>query len=223
MIQNRAFNYPLYLVSDEHTCGDELKVLIEQALLGGVSIIQIRHKNHDVREFIERAQTAKQVIDRFNAEHYQDKSFVPLIINDRVDVALAVNADGVHLGQSDMPVDIARRLIGKDKILGLTVESPEQLNNAQHFEVDYLGISTIFNTATKTNTKYEWKIEGLMKAVQQSEKPLVAIGGITVNNIEKIAKTGVDSMALVSAICANPDPQAAAKHLRELMILSSNS
>lgn len=222
---NRDFNYPLYLVTDEETSGEDLQRLIHQALLGGVSIVQVRHKNNNVRQFIERAQIVKTVIDAFNADSLVDvkqatwkNNKVPLIINDRVDVALAVEADGVHLGQSDMPVEIARRLMGNDKIVGLTVESPEQLQAAQTLDVDYVGISTIFNTATKLDTQYQWEIAGLSNAVKQSNKPLVAIGGITDTNIAEIAQTGVPSIALVSAICQAIDPTKAAQELKQLML-----
>ncbi|MFV0576435.1 MAG: thiamine phosphate synthase [Vibrio sp.] len=229
MPNNQAFPFPLYLVSDETTQGEELAYLLRQALEGGVSIVQIRHKgtaqSSDIRTFIERAQTAKDVIDQFNQETVERNpraTQVPLIINDRVDVALAVDADGVHLGQSDMPVTLAKRLLspnqlGKKKIIGLTVESPEQLQQAQSLDIDYLGISTVFNTATKQDTKHEWGLSGLAAAVKISEKPLVAIGGIDYENIGQVAKTGVASIALVSAICAAKDPKQTSEQLKAKM------
>ena len=142
---------------------------------------------------------------------------MPLIINDRVDVALDVDACGVHLGQSDMPVADARRLLGDDKLLGLSVESEEQLLEAQSFAVDYLGVSAIFATPTKTNTVKHWGIEGLTKAVKLSNKPLVAIGGINDSNIRSVVATGVDGIALVSAISAASDPTQASKDLLSTM------
>lgn len=224
MPNNRSFSFPLYLVSDETTQGEELTYLLRQALEGGVSIIQIRHKgtaqSSDIRTFIERAQTAKNVIDQFNQETVERNPRaikVPLIINDRVDVALAVDADGVHLGQSDMPVALAKRLLSPNKIIGLTVESPDQLQQAQSLDVDYLGISTVFNTVTKQDTKHEWGLSGLTEAVQTSQKPLVAIGGIDHENIGQVAKTGVASIALVSAICAAENPKQSSEQLKALM------
>ncbi|GAM66607.1 thiamin-phosphate pyrophosphorylase [Vibrio sp. JCM 19236] len=200
--------YELYFVTDEH---QELKALckvVEQAIEGGVSMVQVREKHGDVRAFIERARAVKSVMQGSN---------VPLIINDRVDVALAVDACGVHLGQSDMQVADARRLIGKDKILGLSVESEAQLIEAQSFEVDYLGVSAIFATPTKTNTLKHWGIEGLRKAVETSNKPLVAIGGINTSNIQQVAATGVNGIALVSAISAVSDPKLASEQLLQLI------
>ena len=142
---------------------------------------------------------------------------IPLIINDRVDVALAVDADGVHLGQSDMPADIARRLIGEDKILGLSVENEKQLEAAQSLPVDYLGLSAIFPTPTKTNTVYAWGLDGLAKASKYSQLPLVAIGGINESNIRSVVEAGADGIALVSAICHADSPKDASQQLLTLM------
>ncbi len=132
-------------------------------------------------------------------------------------MALAVQADGVHLGQSDMPANLARQLIGPDMILGLSVENETQLREAQDLPVDYLGISAIFSTPTKTNIIKEWGIDGLTKAVKESKLPLVAIGGINETNIKQIADTQVDGIALVSAICHVTSPKQASEGLLELM------
>lgn len=216
-----AFHYPLYLVSDEYSTGKTLAHIVSEALFGGVSIVQLRHKDNDIQAFIKRAETVKHVIDQFNSNRRVEginlKPRVPFIINDRVDVALAVEADGVHLGQSDMPSILARQLIGKNKILGLTVETPQQLFDAQTLPVDYLGISTVFNTQTKSDTKHEWRIEGLIQAVKSSALPLVAIGGIDSGNIAAIAQTKVESIALVSAIFSAQDPRTAAAQLVSLI------
>lgn len=200
--------YELYFVTDEHQELSALCKVVEQAIEGGVTMVQVREKHGDVRAFIERARAVKSVMQGSN---------VPLIINDRVDVALAVDACGVHLGQSDMPVADARRLIGSDKILGLSVESESQLIEAQGFDVDYLGVSAIFATPTKTNTVKHWGIDGLRKAVVTSNKPLVAIGGINSKNIQQVAATGVHGIALVSAISAADNPKLASEELLRLM------
>ncbi|PML15296.1 thiamine-phosphate diphosphorylase [Vibrio breoganii] len=196
--------YELYFVTDDQQDIETLCLVVKQAIAGGVTMVQIREKHGDVRAFIERARAVKSVMRG---------SGVPLIINDRVDVALAVDACGVHLGQSDMPVADARRLLGDDKLLGLSVESEEQLLEAQSFAVDYLGVSAIFATPTKTNTVKHWGIEGLTKAVELSKLPLVAIGGINDSNIKSVVDTGVDGIALVSAISAASDPTQASKDL----------
>jgi thiamine-phosphate pyrophosphorylase len=199
--------YTLYLVTDDQQDIDMLCHVVAEAIKGGVTMVQIREKHGDVRAFIERSLAIKEVLKN---------SGVPLIINDRVDVALAVQADGVHLGQSDMPANLARQLIGSDMILGLSVENETQLREAQDLPVDYLGISAIFSTPTKTNIIKEWGIDGLTKAVKESKLPLVAIGGINESNIREIVGTGVDGIALVSAICHAVSPKQAS---RELLIL----
>ncbi|MEZ9901452.1 thiamine phosphate synthase [Vibrio breoganii] len=196
--------YELYFVTDDQQDIETLCSVVKQAIAGGVTMVQIREKHGDVRAFIERARAVKSVMRG---------SGVPLIINDRVDVALAVDACGVHLGQSDMLVADARRLLGDNKLLGLSVESEEQLLEAQSFAVDYLGVSAIFATPTKTNTVKHWGIEGLTKAVELSKLPLVAIGGINDSNIKSVVDTGVDGIALVSAISAASDPTQASKDL----------
>ncbi|MEZ9630507.1 thiamine phosphate synthase [Vibrio breoganii] len=200
--------YELYFVTDDQQDIETLCSVVKQAIAGGVTMVQIREKHGDVRAFIERARAVKSVMRG---------SGVPLIINDRVDVALAVDACGVHLGQSDMPVADARRLLGDNKLLGLSVESEEQLLEAQSFAVDYLGVSAIFATPTKTNTVKHWGIEGLTKAVELSKLPLVAIGGINDSNIKSVVDTGVDGIALVSAISAASDPTQASKDLLNKM------
>ncbi len=206
--RNMNSPYTLYLVTDDQQDIDTLCHVVAEAIKGGVTMVQIREKHGDVRAFIERSLAIKKVLK---------DSGVPLIINDRVDVALAVQADGVHLGQSDMPANLARQLIGPDMILGLSVENETQLREAQDLPVDYLGISAIFSTPTKTNIIKEWGIDGLIKAVKESQLPLVAIGGINETNIKKIADTQVDGIALVSAICHATSPKQASEGLLELM------
>ncbi|PKG57360.1 thiamine phosphate synthase [Shewanella sp. GutDb-MelDb] len=200
--------YKLYLVTDDQQDIDTLCQVVSEAVKGGVTMVQIREKHGNVSAFIERAAAVKQILQG---------SGVPLIINDRVDVALAVQADGVHLGQSDMPAIVARELIGADMILGLSVENEAQLHEAQNLPVDYLGISAVFSTPTKTNIIKEWGIEGLANAVKESRLPLVAIGGINDANIRQIATTQVDGIALVSAICHAVSPKQASQVLLGLM------
>lgn len=201
-------SYKLYLVTDDTQDIDTLCHVVSEAVKGGVTMVQVREKHADVRVFIERALAIKQVLRN---------SGVPLIINDRVDVALAVQADGVHLGQSDMPATLARRLIGPDMLLGLSVENEDQLRASQSLPVDYLGISAIFSTPTKTNIIKEWGIAGLEKAVKESRLPLVAIGGINHINIRKVVETKVEGIALVSAICHAASPQQVSRTLLNLM------
>ncbi|MCL1036158.1 thiamine phosphate synthase [Shewanella submarina] len=197
-------DYRLYLVTDERLSDEALCYVVTQAVEGGVTMVQLREKQGDLRRFIHRGQLLKTILAGTG---------VPLIINDRVDVALAINADGVHLGQSDMPAEMARELLGEDKLLGLTVESMAQLQEAQSLPVDYLGISTVFATPTKTDTCFEWGVPGLELAQSCSQLPLVAIGGIELANIGQVCATGVAGVALVSAICGAQKPRVAAREL----------
>ncbi|ELH7949348.1 thiamine phosphate synthase [Vibrio fluvialis] len=200
--------YTLYLVTDDQQDLSTLCRVVKQAIAGGVSLVQVREKQGDVRTFIERAAAVKAVLSGSGA---------PLIINDRVDVALAVDADGVHLGQSDMPATLARQLLGPDKLIGLSVENEQQFEQAQSLPVDYLGLSAIFATPTKTNTVKHWGLDGLNWAMARSRLSMVAIGGLNTSNIGAVAQTGVQGIALVSAISHAPDPQQAARDLRLLI------
>ncbi|UTZ28255.1 thiamine phosphate synthase [Vibrio campbellii] len=200
--------YRLYLVTDDQQDLATLKRVVKKAVEGGVTMVQVREKHGDVRAFIERAQAVKNILKDTD---------VPLIINDRVDVALAVDADGVHLGQSDMPAIIARELIGPNKILGLSIENEEQLAEADSLPIDYIGLSAIFATPTKTNTKKHWGIDGLKMALETTSLPIVAIGGINASSIPQLSATGVHGLALVSAICHAEDSKAASEYLLGLM------
>ena len=200
--------YRLYLVTDDQQDLATLKRVVKKAVEGGVTMVQVREKHGDVRAFIERAQAVKNILKDTD---------VPLIINDRVDVALAVDADGVHLGQSDMPAIIARELIGPNKILGLSIENEEQLAEADSLPIDYIGLSAIFATPTKTNTKKHWGIDGLKMALETTSLQIVAIGGINESNIPQLSATGVHGLALVSAICHAEDSKAASEYLLGLM------
>ncbi len=200
--------YRLYLVTDDQQDIVTLKHVVRKAVEGGVTMVQVREKHGDVRAFIERAQAVKEILK---------DTKVPLIINDRVDVALAVDADGVHLGQSDMPAHIARQLIGPHKILGLSIEDERQLAEVDALPIDYIGLSAIYSTPTKTNTKKHWGIEGLKMALNSTSLPIVAIGGINETNIPALSATGVHGLALVSAICHADNPKAACEYLLGLM------
>ncbi|MDN2481530.1 thiamine phosphate synthase [Vibrio astriarenae] len=200
--------YKLYLVTDDQQDLSTLTRVVQEAVTGGVTMVQVREKHGDVRAFIERAQAVKEILSGTG---------VPLIINDRVDVALAVDADGVHLGQSDMPATLARQLIGEEKILGLSIETEQQLEQAGSLPIDYIGLSAIFATPTKTNTKKHWGLDGLERALTKTSLPIVAIGGINEANIPQLSATGVHGLALVSAICHADDPKAATQYLLSLM------
>ena len=167
-------------------------------------MVQLREKDASTGEFVELGRKLMTVLKPLG---------VPLIINDRVDVALAVDADGVHIGQSDMPYADARRLLGHDKIIGLSVENFEDLDIANTLDVDYVGISPVYGTPTKTDTAEPFGLEGLRKAVQMSAHPTVAIGGMNASTIGEVIAAGADGVAVVSAICSASSPRAAAAEL----------
>jgi thiamine-phosphate pyrophosphorylase len=196
------------LVTDDQQDLETLKFVVEKAVAGGVTMVQVREKHGDVRAFIERAEAVKSVLVGTG---------VPLIINDRVDVALAVDADGLHLGQSDMPAALARKLIGSDKILGLSIETEQQLQEADDLPIDYIGLSALFETQTKTNLKKYWGYEGIKLALETTKLPIVGIGGINESNIPQLVETGIHGLALVSAICHAEDPKKATQDLLNLM------
>ena len=196
----------LYLVTDQSlTRGRCLADVVGAAVQGGVSCVQLREKSLATREFFAQAMMLKELL----APHC-----VPLVINDRIDIALACCAEGVHLGQSDMPVEMARKLLPLDVFIGWSVESMDDVFHSSNLPVDYLGISPIFATPTKTDTKNAWGIDGLAEVRAFTRLPLVAIGGIHVGNALEVLRAGADGLAIVSALCAADDPQATAEKLR---------
>jgi thiamine-phosphate pyrophosphorylase len=199
----------LYFVTDRGLCGAKpLTDVVLQAIRGGAVCVQLREKDVSTRFFVEEARRIKALMAPFR---------VPLIINDRLDVALAVDADGVHVGQSDMPYDIARKLMGPKAIIGLSVETWEDVERAQGLDCDYLGVSPVFATPTKTDTKEPWGLEGLARIRAFSRHPLVGIGGLNAENAEAVVMAGADGVAVVSAICAVADPYAASRELSHII------
>ena len=199
----------LYLVTDrELSLGRSLEEVVSEAVKGGVTVVQLREKDASTGEFIELARRLMKLLKPLN---------IPLIINDRVDVALAVDADGVHIGQSDMSYEDARRLLGPDKIIGLSVENFEDIEAANALDVDYIGISPVYGTPTKTDTAEPFGLEGLRKAVQMSVHPTVAIGGMNASTIAEVMAAGTDGVAVVSAICSAENIRKATSELRAIV------
>ncbi len=199
----------VYLVTDRSLCGPRgVAEVVDQAARAGACCVQLREKTAATRRFID---TAEKIRARL-APHG-----IPLIINDRVDVALGAGADGVHVGQSDMPPETARRLLGPDAIIGLSVETWEDVVAAQKLDVNYLGISPVYATPTKTDTKEPWGLEGVARIRGFSRHPLVAIGGLDASNAAAVVRAGADCIAVVSAICAAPDPFAATQRLKAII------
>jgi thiamine-phosphate pyrophosphorylase len=199
----------LYLVTDREICGTKsLETVVEHAVAGGVRYVQLREKDTATRSFIELAVRLKKILT---------PAGVPLLINDRVDVVLASGADGVHVGQEDMPYQTARKILGQSAIIGLSVETWEDVVFAQSLDVDYLGVSPVFATPTKTDTKGIWGLEGLARIKAYSRHPLVGIGGLNAANAEAVVLAGADCVAVVSAICADADPFQAANELDKIV------
>jgi thiamine-phosphate pyrophosphorylase len=199
----------LYLVTDRGLCRNRsLTEVVLQAVQGGVDYVQLREKYVATRLFLEEALAVKKILQSFG---------VPLIINDRVDVALACGADGVHVGQDDMPYTEVRRLMGEHAIIGVSVETWEDVLACEKLDVNYLGVSPIFATPTKTDTKEPWGMEGLKKIREYSRHDLVAIGGIHDSNAAQAIKAGAHCLAVVSAICSADDPLMAAKNLKSVI------
>jgi len=195
----------LYLVTDRALCaGRPLEEVVAQAVQGGVACVQLREKDLCTRAFVELAVALKALLA---------PAGVPLIINDRLDVALASGADGLHVGQEDMPCAQVRRWMGPQAILGLSVETWADVERARELDVDYLGVSPVFATPTKTDTKAPWGLDGLARIRAGTRRPLVAIGGLNAGNAAAAVRAGADAIAVVSAVCASPDPGRAAREL----------
>lgn len=204
----KAQDLRLYLVTDRMSAaGRNVKDVVAKALKGGVTMIQIREKEASARDIIALAVAVKQMAAPYG---------VPVIINDRVDIAVAAGADGVHLGRSDVPCGVARSILGRDKIIGLSVENFGQVFIANGLDVDYIGASPVFLTPTKTDTSIPFGLDGLAEVVDISSHPVVAIGGINLVTAPKVIGCGVDGLAVVSAIMGAGDSQAAASALKRL-------
>ena len=204
-----TFDLSLYLVTDRPLAGGrDMAWIVREAAAGGVTMVQLREKECSTAEFIALARDLKQALQPLG---------IPLIINDRVDVALAVDADGLHIGQSDMPYDVARRLLGPDKIIGLSVETMDEVLAANALDVDYIGISPVYATPTKTDTLQPFGLDGVSEVMKLSRHRCVAIGGMNRNTIGEVIRRGVEGVAVVSAIVAAESPREAATELAEII------
>ena len=199
------FNPALYLVTDRsHLNGRDFLTILEQALDGGVTMIQLREKTASSREFYELALQVRELTKRRN---------VPLWIDDRLDIALAVQADGVHLGQKDLPAAVARRLLPPEMLIGVTAATVALAQQAERDGADLIGSGAVFPTSTKNDTR-PLPLETLSAIKEAVRIPVVAIGGIGLENVHLPISTGVDGVAVVSAIMNAQDPRAAATVLR---------
>ena len=203
----REIDYSLYLVTDrELMAAAGIEECVEQAVSGGCTVVQLREKTASSREFYETAARVRKITADLG---------VPLIINDRADIALAVNADGVHVGQDDLPIDAARRIMGKDAIIGVSANNVTEARTAAALGADYLGVGAMFATSTKTDADLT-SMDELRRIRAEIKIPIVVIGGINKNNAPLFAETGIDGIAVVSAIVAQKDPCGAARELKML-------
>lgn len=195
-----ALDLSLYLVLDPRRCRT-ISGMVDtavQAVENGVTIVQLRAEpDWKKRQWYEAAVALKKALAPYKT---------PLIVNDHIDVALAADADGVHIGQKDLPVEVVRRLIGPDKWLGLSVSNAEQLANVPADLVDYIGVGPVFPTTSKPDADPDLGIETLKQLMRTKPCPAVGIGGITLTTAADVIRTGVDGIAVVSAICGQPDP-----------------
>jgi len=196
----------VYLVADPGaTLGRPLDDLVASAVRGGATLVQLRAKTLSTRAFVEQARALLALL------HPLD---VPLVINDRVDVALAAGADGVHVGQDDMAAEDARRLLGARAIVGVSVTDAAQLRAVDAGVVDYVGVGPVFATGSKADAATPLGLDGLAALCEASTLPVVAIGGITVRNARAVTACGAAGVSVISAICGAPDAEAAARALR---------
>ncbi len=209
-MKHHPIDYSLYLVTDRRLAkGRTTLDIIRAAVQGGVTCVQLREKTCSTREFITEALTIREFLQARG---------IPLIINDRVDVAQAVGADGVHLGQSDMPLGLARALVDDSMLIGISVESLEEAAQAEAEGADYLGVGPIYPTPTKTDAATPLGLQGLRAIRHTVSLPLVGIGGLNLQNTAPVIQHGADGIAVVSAIVAAADPEQAAQELRREII-----
>ena len=205
----KPFDLSLYLVTDRPLSGGrDMAWIVREAAAGGVTMVQLREKECSTAEFIQLARELKAALAPLG---------IPLIINDRVDVALAVDADGVHIGQSDMPYATARKLLGSNKIIGLSVETMDEVIAANALDVDYIGISPVYATPTKTDTLTPFGLDGVDEVMRCSRHRCVAIGGMNRDTVGEVIAHGVEGVAVVSAIVAAPSPREAAAELAAII------
>ncbi len=203
----KKIDYSLYLVTDRGLAGERpLSQILAAAIRGGVSIVQYREKNASFRQMLAEARELRAICHMHH---------VPFIVNDRVDLALAVDADGVHVGQEDMPAALARKLIGPGKILGVSAENVDQAREALEEGADYVGASPVFSTPTKPDAPPPLGLQGLEEITRACPLPVVAIGGINSANAVDVLHAGAAGLAVVSAIVAAEDAERAARGLRQ--------
>jgi thiamine-phosphate pyrophosphorylase len=206
-MMEKEIDYSVYLVTDHRDKTDEEFLnVVEEAIKGGTAIVQLREKTASTKDFYQLALKVKEITSKYD---------VPLLINDRIDIALAVDCEGVHIGQDDMPAGIARKIIGNDKILGVSASTVDEAIKAEEDGADYIGSGAVFPTATKDDADSVSK-EELKNIVDSINIPVVAIGGITLENANTLKDTGIAGFSVVSAIMSADNPKEASKELKKI-------
>lgn len=205
----RPVDYSLYVITDRRTAGERpIPLVVEAAIRGGASVVQLREKGATTREMLALGRALLKLTRQAG---------LPLLVNDRIDVALALDAEGVHVGHDDMPAGLARGLIGPDRILGVSAETVEQAQEAEAAGADYLGVGDIFGTSSKPDAKEPIGLGRLAEIAQLVSIPVVGIGGITLENAAVVIQAGARGVAVIRAVVGAPDPAAAARRLRQIV------
>lgn len=200
----KNIDYTLYLCTDRDLMSSKtIEESVEKAVKGGCTVVQLREKECSSKEFYELALRVKEITTKYN---------VPLIINDRVDIAMAVDADGVHIGQSDLPANVVRKIIGDDKIIGVSAAKLDEAVKAVSDGADYLGVGAMYATNTKTDAR-PVTMEELKEIRASVDVPIVVIGGINMNTLTNFKNIGIDGLAVVSAVVSQTDVEGAAREM----------
>ena len=204
-LKRRIFSNGVYLILDKKLCGDRdpLK-LAEEAIIGGVDVIQLRDKESPVKEIVEVANRLRELARKRN---------VSFIVNDRVDIALAVDAHGVHLGEDDLPLNLARQILGRDKIIGVSTHNLARAKEAERMGADYISVGAIFPTQTKSDAPVVG-VDSIRQIEANIQIPFVAIGGINLDNVEEVIRAGAKRVAIAGAILKSKDIAEAARRLK---------
>jgi thiamine-phosphate pyrophosphorylase len=201
-------DYSLYLITDRsYLKGRDLFKAVEEALKGGVTLVQLREKDISSLQFFNIALKMKELTTRYH---------VPLIINDRLDIALAVDAEGLHIGQSDLPITVTRKLLGTKKILGYSANSPEEAVYGEKCGADYLGVGPVYPTGSKSDAGDPIGVPRIKEIVEKVAIPVVGIGGIGIKNIKEVKTSGAKGVSLISAILGSVDIEGTSKSLLKL-------
>ncbi|KZX16684.1 thiamine phosphate synthase [Methanobrevibacter filiformis] len=202
----KNINYSLYMITDDNYENyDDLSNIITEAIKGGVNILQLREKSSNSHDFYKIAIKINEITKQYN---------IPLIINDRIDIALAVNSQGVHLGQEDLPAKIARDILGNNKIIGVSAHNVKEAIKAEKDGADYIGVGAVFKTKTKKDTE-NLSPKKLKEITEQVTIPVIAIGGINQTNIYQLKDTGIEGIAVISAISKSNNVEKTSEELKK--------